>query len=273
MGKILAVGEAVVVIKELWNSASDFFEKLVPKDFYKMLDDIAFLDAKFLEVSSDGKMLDNSAKIAEAILNLSNFVIWGILLFYAFKSIFAYFISKNSDVPWKFFIRIIIFGILANASVFICYTGIFLTENSTEYLREYIGKDKVSFSILEDYIVEEELGQEEEVYTFDAIMSIFIYFSTFFLSICLGGRYILLKTLILFSPIFFILGGFKDSEKIFFSWCKKIVFLLFMQLFLCVILGVVNLCDSDEKLFSQLLICSMLFLISKNTVRFLNLSS
>lgn len=268
MGKVLTLGEAVIIFKELFDSGEDFFSKLVPNDFYKLLDKFAFLNTKTLAIGSNGAILDNAKKIAEAVMNLSNLVIWGVLLFYAFKSLFKYFISKTVDVPWKFFIRMIVFGILANASFFICYSGVFLVENCTDYIRSYIGENKVSFECLKDFINEEKLEDEESVYTFDALISIFIYFSTFFISVVLAGRYLFIRILILFSPIFFILGGFRESEKIFFVWCKKIVFLLFYQLFLVGILGVINLCNLDGELFSQILICAMLFLISKNIFSF-----
>jgi len=269
MGKALALGEAIIVIKGLWDSGEDFLTKLVPNDFYKSLDKLAFLDAEFLAIGNNGVIIDNTKKIAEAIMNLSNFVIWGILLFYAFKSLFGYFMTKRFDIPWKFFIRMIVFGILANSAFFICYTGIFFTENSTAYIRNYVGENKISFECMKDFVNEDVLNEENKVYTFDALASIFIYFSTFFLSVTLGGRYLIIKVLILFSPVFFVLGGFKESEKIFFGWCKKFCGLLVLQIFLIGILGVVNLCDLDGQLFSQLLICGMIFLFCKNIFSFL----
>lgn len=275
MGKAIAIGEAVIVAKEILEEFSGFFSNLIPNDFYKLLDQITFLNAKFLAIGSNGKILDDTEKIASAVMNLSNFVIWGILLFYGFKSLFGYFISKRIDIPWKFFVRIIIFGVLANASFFICYTGVFFAENCTDYIRSYIGEKNASFSCLEDYISESDLEDgegDENGYTFNEIMSIFTYIGTFFISICLGARYILVKVLILFSPVFFVFGGFKDSEKLFFCWCKKFASLIFAQVFVCAILGTINLCNSDNKFLSQILICGMLFLGSKNIARFLNLS-
>lgn len=270
MEKILAIGEALEIFKSIWDSTSEFFYELVPRNFYDLMDKMAFLTSDFLAIGSNGKILDNSKKIAEAMVNLSNFIVWGILIFYAFKSLFGYFLSKRVESPWKLFVRMIVFGILANASFFICYTGIFFVENFTEYIREYVGEEKVSFSCLKEFILEEKIEIEEgnnKLYTFEAMMSVFIYFSTFLLAIFLGSRYILIKVLILFSPIFFVLGGFKGSENLFFYWGKKFLYLLMAQIVLTVILSVVNLCSFSYDGVSQILVCSMLFLMCKNFIK------
>jgi len=273
MGKILAIGEALIVFKELWDSTSEFFSKSVPNDFYKMMDKAAFLTSEFLGIDSYGNFSDKTEKIAEAIMNLSCLVIWGVLLFFGFKSLFAYFLSKKTDIPWKFFIRMIIFGVLANASFFICYTGVFLTENCTEYIRSYVGADNVSFSFLEKY-EKSDIDDEEEVdvYVTDALISVFIYFSTFFTAVCLAGRYILIKVLILLSPVFFVLGGLRCGEKIFFGWCRSFFSLLFMQVLLCVALGIFSFSGMRSELFSQILCCAILLVFCRNIFGFLKLS-
>lgn len=282
MDKIIAVGEAVMVLKELWNSASDLFSKVVPDNFYEVINSLLFLTCRTLGLGSSGNFIDKTQKLASSIMNLSSIVTWGILLFYGFKSLFAYFLSKRVDMPWKFFIRLIIFGILANSAFFISYTGVYFVENITGYIKESVGEEKASFSFLREYFEEnnleediEDLEEEEnkdKVCTINALISLFTYFSSFFLAICLGGRYIFIKSLILFSPIFFIFGGFKSTEKIFFTWCKNFSILIFLQIFFEIILIVCNLHNEDNNLVSQMLICGMLLIMSKNIISFLKLS-
>lgn len=273
MSKIQVVIEKLAVIKELWDAGSSYFEKSVPNDFFRLMDKMAFLTSDFLGLDSSGEILDNTEKIAEAILSLTNVIMWGLLLFYGFRSIFSYFISKKVDVPWKAFIRIIVFGVFANASFFICYTGIFFAENSTEYVKSYVGDNNFSFSILEEYVeVNAEVDDEErDVYSMEILISVCLYFSTFLTAVCLGGRYILLKVLILLSPVFFLLGGFRFSEKIFCMWCKTFFVLLFMQVFFACFLGSLNLLNIDNDMFLQILICSTLFIFCKNIFCFLKL--
>jgi len=273
MSKASDISEMLIVVKEIWESASGFFSEAGLDDLYEVMDKTAFLTSKFLEIGANGEFLDETQKIAEAILNLSNLVIWGVLLFFGFKSLFSYFLSKKVDVPWKFFIRMIVFGVFANASFFICYTGVFLAENCTDYIRSYVGEDKISFSFLEEYSGGEIDSDEEEIdaYTLDSLVTGFIYFSTFVTAVCLGGRYILIKVLMLLSPIFFILGGLKCSEKIFYKWCKCFIVLLFMQIFFCSVLGIFNSLSDGNKLVLQILICSTMLILSKNIFCFLNL--
>lgn len=274
MGKLVAIGEAIIVIKEVWDSASDIFIEFVPDNFYKSMDDFAFLNSKFLSISSNGHFLDGTEKIADAVLNLSNLVIWIVLLFYGFRSLFGYFLSKKVDIPWKFFIRMIVFGILANSAFFICYSGVFFTENITEYIREYVGKNNSSFCVFDEYIDSDVMENSEEdgessIYTIEALMSIFAYFSSIFFIICLGGRYILIKVLILTSPIFFIIGGVRGDEKIFYKWCKAFFVLLSMQIFICVIISVFNLANIGNELYSQVAICAILLVLCRNIFKFL----
>jgi len=272
MSKILSIGEAIIVIKEIFNSVSELFSEFVPSNFFELMDKMAFLSLDFLGFGSNGEILDKGFIIGEAIMKLSNFLIWGLLIFYGFRSLFSYFLSKKVDVPWKMFIRIVVFGILANSAFFICYTGAFFTENCTEYMRSYAGKDNISFSVYESYINIEEVEDDNEIYTFDALISIFIYFSTFFVCICLGARYLFVKILILLSPIFFILGGFKYSEKIFFAWCKKILILFFLQFIFSIGLAIIEFANYDGDLITAILICAFNIFLCRNILKFLKLS-
>lgn len=274
MGKALALGEAIIVLKELWDSTSDLFIKLMPTNFYKMLDEVAFLNCDFLGVGSGGNILDNTKKIADAVIGLSNLVVWGILIIYSLKILFGYFISKRFDTPWKFFVRMIIFGVLSNAAFFICYTGIFFSENCTEYIRSYVGENQTSFNILEEYVIDDNIQELDGVgssYSFEALITILIYVFTLFVGICLCMRYILIKLLILLSPIFFVLGGFKSSEKIFFCWCKVFFSLIFAQVLYCIVIAIINFVNLDDKLFSQFFIFSILLFVCKNIMSFFKL--
>lgn len=267
--------EILIAGKEIIDSFSDLMVEAMPDNFCDVLNELAFLNADFLGIASNGTLQGKLQDVAYAIKNLSNLLIWGILLFVGFKCVFSYFISKKEEVPWRFFVRMIIFGILANSSIFICYTGVFLTENCTEYIREYSGKNNISFSFLEEYFEKtDELNEEEnmDIYTFDALVSSFIYFSSFFTAICLGARFILIKSLILLSPLFFIAGGSKSSEKIFFKWCKIFFSLIFLQIIFCAVLGVTKFAIKGDDLISSVLVCGILLVFCKNIISFLKLS-
>ena len=282
MDKILIIGEAIMVLKETWNSASDIFSKAIPNNFYEIINSLLFLTCKNIGIGANGSFIDKTQKLASSIMGLCSIIMWAVLLFYGFRSLFAYFLSKKVDMPWKTFIRLIVFGILANSAFFISYTGVYFVENITEYIKQSVGEKNVSFSFLEEYIQEndveenvENLDEEESsnnIYTVDALISLFTYFSSFLVAVCLGGRYVLIKFLILFSPIFFIFGGFKFTEKIFFAWCKKFLLLLFLQIFFASFLAFCNLHDKGNDLISQFLICGMLLVICKNIIFFLKLS-
>ncbi len=278
MNKIVAIVEALDCLKGLWNSTSELLAEVMPNNFYELMDKFAFLNANFLYIESSGKFLDKTQNIANAIMNLSNFVIWGILLFFGFKSLFSYFISQKVDVPWKMFIRIIIFGVLANSAFFICYSGVFFAENCTNYIRGYVGESNTSFAFLEECVDKNDFDTEKDeesqlnIYTVDALISLFIFFSSFLLSVFLCGRYILLRVLILLSPVSFLVCGIKDGERIFIRWCKGFCSLLFMQAFFAVSLGIVNFTNIKDDTMFGILVCALLLLFNKFVFRFLKLS-
>lgn len=274
MSKITAIAEFAIVAGEVVDTVSDFFSETVSSEFFKMLNDFAFLNAKFLGINEKGKFFDGTEVILRGVLNLTSVFLWGILLFFCFKSIFSYFLSKKVDIPWKIFVRGVVFWILANASTFICFSGIFFAENLTEYIREYVGKKVVTFEIIEENIVDIEPSDDEEVDVFDfnKLLSVFVYFSSFALSISLGIRYLIIKALIILSPIFFCFGIIKSTEKIFFLWGKMFLGLVFLQFIYAVILGIVSNINFGATLYFNVLICAMEILFCKGIFSFLKLS-
>ena len=192
MGKIEAIIAAIMAAKEGAEELGDLFSVSVDSGFYIALDKITFLNNKVLGVSGGGKIIDETAILSQAICNLSNLVIWGVLLIYCFYGLFHYFLSKKFEMPVKVFIRSIVFGVLVNSAVFVCYSAIYFTENITEYIVEYCG-GKTSFSYMEDAkntlkLEVENDSDEMNVFSMEDLVKVTNYFMTFIIGIMLGCR-------------------------------------------------------------------------------------
>lgn len=240
MGKLEALVAMGISTKEIIDGIQDFFNTSIPDTYYDSLDKLAFLDCKMLGITSDGYITDSTKVIGEAICNLSNLVVWGILLFYLFLSLFGYFWSKRMEIPWQIFIRIVICGVLINSAFFIAYSGVYLIENTTDYIVEYCGGN-TSFSYMEervstlDIVVDEEI---KNILVMDELLKVSMYVSVFFLNIVLGIRYVLIKFLVLFLPVIIAFGCSKITEKIFFKSVKLLAKLLLYQVFMVVFLEI-----------------------------------
>lgn len=260
MEKIQDITTILVGVKEIIDGVSGFFDVSISGEYYNALDKLTFLTCKMLGVSATGNISDSARVVGEAICSLCNLVVWGIVLLYLFLILFSYFLSRKVEIPWKIFIRCIIFGVLINAAFFICYFAVYLTENVTEYLIEYCG-GKTSFCYLENTISDFKMFIDEEVeevsiFVMDDLMKITVYILMFLLNVTMGMRFIMLKLLIIFSPIVFAFGCSQVTEKIFFSIGKLFLKLLSYQIVIVVILEIFSTFNFQEDTILRIIIVS-----------------
>lgn len=266
MGKLEVVIATLMALKEAGEEISDWFSVSISEDFYSALDKITFLTNKSLGLGSNGTITDSTAMLGNATCGLGNLIIWGILLYYCFCSLFQYFLSREVEIPWKVFIRSIIFGILINSSFFVCYSAVYFTENITLYISEYCG-GKTSFSYIENSKSELDLEAEEDIeeidiFSMDELTEIVAYFMTFILGIVLGARFIFLKAIIILSPLLFAFGCSKVTEKIFIKSGRLFLKLLVYQIVIVVILEIFkNLKFTENAILQILLVSTMLISI------------
>ena len=269
MGKLESITAIILAGKEVFEGVADFFKVSISGDFYKSLDKITFLTNETLGLSSSGSIIDATKSIGEAVCSLSNIVIWAFLLVYGFCSLFQYFLSKKVTVPWKMFIRSIVFLAFVNAAFFICYTLVFFTENITEYIVSYSGDD-ISFAFFDNdnMKIDKEI-EEIDVLDMDDLMKLSSYFFLFAFSIILGMRFLLIKTIIIFSPIILCFGCFELTEKVFFKVGVLFLKLLFYQVFITVVLEILsNVNFSEDGILNILFLATMLLGIRLNKKMF-----
>ncbi len=267
MGKIEAIIASIMAIKEGADELGKLFSVTISGKFYSAMDKITFLDSKALGIGSNGKIIDGTSTLGEAVCNLSNLVIWGVLLLYCFYGLFHYFLSRKFEMPMKVFIRSVVFGILVNSAFFICFSAVYFTENITQYIIEFCGGE-TSFCYFENAKDDLQLEVDTDsdnvnIFTAEDLIKVSNYFMTFVLGIMLGIRFILIKVLIILSPIFFALGCSTITEK----WLKSgvILFLklLSFQVVAVIVLEIFKKINFGEEAILQIMLISAMLLSVK----------
>ena len=265
MSKLDGIIEGIIAAKEIIGGISDFFSTSISPGFYSNLDSLTFLTNKTLGLDLTAGVIDSTKSLGECVSSLCIVVLFGVLLFYGFCSLFQYFFSKQIDIPWKMFIRLVVFFALSNMAVLICYTTVFFTENITEYIISSCDKE-ISFSMFEvnqyDLEIEEKI-EEIDVFSMEDLLKVSSYILIFMLAIVMGCRFILIKIIIIFSPILFIFGGLKITEKIFFKSSILFLKLLSYQIIVAIILAIFINLNFGESIILQVFFVSTLFLLIK----------
>lgn len=265
MSKLEGVIEGIIAAKEIIGGISDFFSTSISQGFYGCLDELTFLTNKLLGLDLTAGIIDSTKGLSECISDLCVVVLFCILLFYGFCSLFQYFFSKQIEIPWKMFIRLVVFFALSNMAVLICYTTIFFTENITEYVISSCDEE-ISFSMFEVNQYDLELNEKVEeidIFSMEDLFKISSYILIFIVAVAMGCRFILIKIIIIFSPILFIFGGLKITEKIFFKSSILFLKLLGCQVIVAITLAIFINLNFDETIILQVFFVSTLFLFIK----------
>lgn len=265
LDKLVEIG---AVVLEVFETIQEVFEKNGSNDILSVGDSLMFLTTKSLGFSGNGSLSGDFAKVGQVILNLSEVFLIGIVLVFAFRCLFGYLAYKKTEIPWRFFLRMVIVGILAGGAFYFCFVAVSFTENVTEYVRSYLGKEKVSFEVLEEKVEKLEfkkIKEEEVINLFDSdnIVNMVAYFSSIFVSFSMGIRYFLLEIFILSSPIFILFAGFKESKWLFSGWMKLFLGLLSSQVIVAILLGVFSFQHFGDSKISSILLAACLILMMK----------
>jgi hypothetical protein len=250
-------------IKEGLETILNFLGSSTSSEYYEVLDTLTFLNCEMLGLVSDGRIIDTTKIIGEAVFNLSHLVIWGVILYYLFLSLFGYFFCKKVEIPWKIFIRTVVCGMMINASFFLCYFAVYLTENSTQYIIDACGGN-TSFSYLEDKIDELDMEVNEEIeklFSVEKLIKVAIRILLLLLNIVTGMRFIGIKLFVLFSPLIFALGCSNITEKAMLKFIKVFGKLLAYQVIAVVVLEIAFRIKFIDEAVLRILIMSVMVIL------------
>ena len=240
------------------NTINTIFENLftsIDISLYEVLDNLTFINSDILKEKYFEKIFGSSA--SNGILLICNSLIIGYIVYFAIKH-FTQNISENKiENPWKFIIKIIIYGICMNSSYFIIEQILNLNSNISLAIRsigEDLFKQEICFSNLLKNIhnnLNFSTG-ELNIFSVDGLIKGTISMSLINLLTVYALRYVMVKILVLLAPFAILSLSLERTSWIFRTWCRSLFSLLIIQILVSVMLLVLFTFDyTNQELLSK----------------------
>lgn len=249
------------------------FESLfssIDNKLYGLLDNLVFIDSNILNDKNFENIFGTSS--ANGILLIANSLLIGFILYYSIKYLMSHYTYQQMDSPFRFFIKIIIFGICMNSSFFILKIFIDLNSNISIAIRSLganlFGKNICFSELINSINTNMSVDTSPiNIFSLDGLIKGTLTISLLNLVFSYSLRYILIKVFILLSP-FAILSLSTTSTSWFFkTWLKNLFSLLFLQIIISLILLILFSMDysSSNILIKFLYIGGIYALIQANS--------
>lgn len=240
----------------------------IDNNVYTILDDITFVSSDIIYESFFEKILGTSA--SNGILLISNSLLFGFILYYSIKYLFAHFTYKQVENPMQFIFKAVIFGICINFSYFLIEEFLDFISNITLAIRS-IGEDlfnkNICFSelILEINNTISVSSSSLDVFSLDGLIKSSLSMSLLSLVFTYSFRYVMIKIFILLTP-FAILSLILENTSWFFkSWIRNLFSLLFIQIIVAIVLLILFSMDySSNNLMTKFIYVGAIYALIKS---------
>ena len=240
----------------------------IDSNVYNVLDDITFISSDIINDSYFEKILGTSA--SNGILLISNSLLFGFLLYYSIKYLFAHFTFQQIEKPSQFIFKSIIFGICINFSYFFVGEALNFLSNISLAIRG-IGEDlfhkNICFSelILEINNDISITSSSLDIFSLDGIIKASLTMSLLNLVFTYSFRYVMIKIFILLTP-FAILSLILEHTSWFFkAWFRNLFSLLFIQIIVSIVLLILFSMDySSNNLMTKFIYIGAIYALIKS---------
>lgn len=240
----------------------------IDNNVYNILDDITFVNSDIITDSYFEKILGTST--SNGILLISNSLLFGFLLYYAIKFLFAHFTYHQIEKPSQFIFKLIIGGICINFSYFFIEQVLNFTSMISLSIRgigEVLFNKSICFSelILELNNTVSIDSSSLDVFSLDGIIKASLTISLLNLVFTYSFRYVMIKIFILLTP-FAILSLILENTSWFFkSWSKNLFSLLFIQIIVSIVLLILFSMDySSNNLMTKFIYIGAIYALIKS---------
>jgi len=245
MEKVETLVEIGAIVLEFFEGLQGFAGDNCSGEMLSLADSLVFLNGKTLGFSSNGVLLGSIGKIGQMMAQLAEVFLVGVVLLFALQRLIVFLGQREKGIPWQNLIRLIVVGILATGAHYLCFGAVFFTENVTEYVRAYLGEDRVSFSVFGDMLVslKENSNENESRSWFEEknVIKILAHVYSIFIVISMGTRYLVLQSLIVSAPVFILFAGCEVTRNIAVRWLKLFVSCLSCQVIVAIMLGIFSM--------------------------------
>ena len=222
------------ITQTIIDTINTIFENLfssIDNNLYSVLDDITFVSSDILHDKNFENIFGTST--SNGILLIANSLLLGFILYYAIKYLMSHFTYTNAETPFRFVMKLILYGIAMN-SFFLMDFVLDLNSNISLAIRN-IGENLFGKSICFSELIQSINtsmsidSNSLNIFTIDGLIKGTLTISLLDLVFSYSLRYILIKVFVLLAP-FAILSLTLNSTNWFFRvWFKNLFSLMLIQ--------------------------------------------
>lgn len=240
----------------------------IDNNVYSILDDITFINSDIITDSYFEKILGTST--SNGILLISNSLLFGFLLYYAIKYLFAHFTYQQVERPSQFIFKLIIWGICINFSYFFIEQILNFVSNISLAIRgigESLFHKNICFSelILE---INNNISIDSsslDVFSLDGIIKASLTMSLLNLVFTYSFRYVMIKIFILLTPFAILSLTLENTSCFFKAWSRNLFSLLFIQIIVSIVLLILFSMDySSNNLMTKFIYIGAIYALIKS---------
>lgn len=251
------------------STINEMFYKIfssIDNSLYSVLDDFTFIDSDILNDSYFMDIFGLSSR--KGILLIANSLVFGYLIYYAFKLLLSHLGVTQVERPGQFILKIILYTICMNFSLFICDEIIYIISLISSSIRQ-VGENLFDTQICFSTIIAKlnsiiSINENLDIFSLDGIIKTLISVGLLNLVITYAVRFVLVKVFVLISPFAILSLCNKSTSILFNSWIKSFLSLMFIQVFVSIVLLLVfSLNISSNNIFSKFILIGSIFILIK----------
>lgn len=258
------------ITQTIIDTINTIFENLfssIDNNLYSILDNITFINSDILYDKNFENLFGTST--SNGILLIANSFLLAFILYYSAKYLIAHFTYTQTEAPFSFILKLILFGIAMNSSFFIIELFLDLNANVSLAIRnlgENLFNKNICFSELINTINTNIAINTNSlnIFSIDGLIKSTLSISLLNLVLSYSLRYIMIKVFVLLSPFAFLTLTLNNSNWFFKAWFRNLFSLLFIEIIVSLVLLILFSMDySSSNLFSKFIYVGGIYALIK----------
>ena len=224
------------------DTINTIFENLfssIDNSLYEVLDKVTFISSDILRDSNFETIFGTSA--SNGILLIANSLLLGFLLYYAIRYLMAHLTFTQSELPFRFLIKLVLCGIFMNFSFSCLELFLDLNNNISLAIRslgEHLFNKNICFSELINSINTQMAIDTNSLnlFSLDGLIKSILSVSLLSLVFTYSLRYVFVKVFILLSPFAILSLSLQNTNWFIRAWFRNLFSLLFLQIIVSLVL-------------------------------------
>ena len=224
------------------DTINTIFENLfssIDNSLYDVLDKVTFISSDILRDSNFETIFGTSS--SNGILLIANSLLLGFLLYYAIRYLMAHLTFTQSELPFRFLIKLVLCGIFMNFSFSCLELFLDLNNNISLAIRslgEHLFNKNICFSELINTINTQMAIDTNSLnlFSLDGLIKSILSVSLLSLVFSYSLRYVFVKVFILLSPFAILSLSLQNTNWFFRAWFRNLFSLLFLQIIVSLVL-------------------------------------